>query len=67
MVFINRDTRIFKSDSSNYDNWTCFLLLVLLNVNVSAIAAVIYTLLLINAAYIGHCVHAGIIVIGKDQ
>ncbi|KFA59342.1 hypothetical protein GAPWKB11_0085 [Gilliamella apicola] len=42
-------------------------MLVLLNVNVSAIAAVIYTLLLINAAYIGHCVHAGIIVIGKDQ
>ncbi|NUF27363.1 amino acid ABC transporter permease [Gilliamella sp. ESL0254] len=47
--------------------WTYFLLPVLLNVDVPAIATVICALSLIGAAYIGHSVHAGMIAVAKDQ
>jgi polar amino acid transport system permease protein len=47
--------------------WTYFLLPVLLNVDVPAIATVIFALSLIGAAYIGHSVHAGMIAVAKDQ
>ncbi|NUF48822.1 amino acid ABC transporter permease [Gilliamella sp. ESL0250] len=47
--------------------WTYFLLPVLLNVDVPAIATVICALSLIGAAYIGHSVHAGMIAVAKEQ
>ncbi|MWP62948.1 amino acid ABC transporter permease [Gilliamella sp. Pas-s25] len=47
--------------------WTYFLLPVLLNVDVPAIATVIFALSLIGAAYIGHSVHAGMIAVAKEQ
>ena len=47
--------------------WTYFLLPVLLNVDVPAIATVIFALSLIGGAYIGHSVHAGMVAIAKEQ
>lgn len=47
--------------------WTYFLLPVIFNIDVPAIATVIFALSLIGAAYIGHSVHAGMIAVGKDQ
>ncbi|MWN06467.1 amino acid ABC transporter permease [Gilliamella sp. Pas-s95] len=47
--------------------WTYFLLPVLLNVDVPAIATVICALSLIGSAYIGHSVHAGMIAVAKEQ
>lgn len=47
--------------------WTYFLLPVIFNVDVPAIATVIFALSLIGAAYIGHSVHAGMNAVGKDQ
>ena len=47
--------------------WTYFLLPVIFNIDVPAIATVIFALSLIGAAYIGHSVYAGMIAIAKDQ
>lgn len=47
--------------------WTYFLLPVLLNIDVPAIATVIFALSLIGAGYIGHSVHAGMIAATKEQ
>lgn len=47
--------------------WTYFLLPVLFQVDVPAIATVIFALSFIGAAYIAHSVHAGMIAIAKDQ
>lgn len=47
--------------------WTYFLLPVLLNIDVPAIATVISALTFIGAAYIGHSVHAGMVAIANDQ
>ena len=47
--------------------WTYFLLPVLFNVDVPAIATVVFALSVIGAAYIGHSVHAGMIAVSKDQ
>lgn len=47
--------------------WTYFLLPVLLNIDVPAIASVIMALALIGAAYIAHAVYAGMIAITHDQ
>ncbi|OCG27607.1 ABC transporter permease [Gilliamella sp. wkB108] len=47
--------------------WTYFLLPVLFNIDVPAIATVIFALSLIGAAYIGHSVHAGMVAIAKEQ
>ncbi|OCG15499.1 ABC transporter permease [Gilliamella sp. wkB292] len=47
--------------------WTYFLLPILLDIDVPAIATVIFALSLIGAAYIGHSVYAGMIAIAKEQ
>lgn len=47
--------------------WTYFLLPVMFNIDIPAIATVIFALSFIGAAYIGHSVHAGMIAIAKEQ
>lgn len=47
--------------------WTYFLLPVLFNVDVPAIATVIAALALVGAAYIAHSVYAGMIAISQEQ
>lgn len=47
--------------------WTYFLLPVLFNIDVPALATVVFALSLIGSAYIAHSVHAGMQAIARDQ
>ncbi|MDF7670041.1 amino acid ABC transporter permease [Orbaceae bacterium ESL0721] len=47
--------------------WTFFLLPILFNIDVPAIATVIFALSLVGAAYIGYSVHAGMVAISQGQ
>lgn len=47
--------------------WTYFLLPILFNISVPAVATVVFALSFIGAAYIGHSVHSGMKAIATDQ